>query len=62
MGRTIPAYRMATDIEIPKWKTLRDPLRKPVRDIFENMLLRSELKALAGGMAARPVVLEAMIM
>jgi hypothetical protein len=62
MGRTIPSYRMAIDIEIAKWKTFRDALRKPERDIFENMLLRSKLYASAAGMAVRPVVLEAMIM
>jgi hypothetical protein len=62
MGRTIPSYRMALDIEIAKWKLFRDALRKPERDIFENMLLRSKLYASAGGMAVRPVVLEAMFM
>jgi len=53
---------MAIDIEIAKWKLFRDALRKPERDIFENMLLRSKLYASAGGMAVRPVVLEAMLM
>jgi hypothetical protein len=62
MGRTIPSFRMAIDIEIAKWKTFRDALRKPEREIFENMLLRSKLYASAGGMAVRPVVLEAMFM
>lgn len=62
MGRTIPSYRMAIDIEIAKWKTFRDALRKPEREIFENMLLRSKLYASAGGMAVRPIVLEAMFM
>jgi len=62
MGRTIPSYRMAIDIEIAKWKTFRDALRKPDCDIFENMLLRSKLYASAGGMAVRPIVLEAMFM
>jgi len=62
MGRTIPSFRMAIDIEIDKWKTFRDALRKPEREIFENMLLRSKLYASAGGMAVRPVVLEAMFM
>jgi hypothetical protein len=62
MGRTIPSYRMAMDIEIARWKTFRDALRKPERDIFENMLLRSKLYASAASMAVRPVVLEAMIM
>ena len=62
MGRTIPSYRMAIDIEIAKWKPFRDALRKPEKDMFENMLLRSKLYASAGGMAVRPVVLEAMYM
>jgi hypothetical protein len=62
MGRTIPSYQVAIDIEIAKWKTFRDALRKPERDIFEDMLLRSKLYASAAGIAVRPVVLEAMIM
>lgn len=62
MGRTIPSYRMAIDMEIAKWKLFKDALRKPDSDIFENMLLRSKLYASAGGMAVRPVVLEAMLM
>ncbi len=62
MGRTIPSYRMAIDIEIAEWKLFRDALRKPEKDIFENMLLRSKLYASAGGMAVRPVVLEAIFM
>ena len=53
---------MAIDMEIAKWKPFRDALRKPEKDIFENMLLRSKLYASAGGMAVRPVVLEAMFM
>ena len=61
MGRTIPSYRMAIDIEISKWKTFRDALRKPGKDMFENTLLRSKLYASASGMAVRPVALEAML-
>jgi hypothetical protein len=53
---------MAIDMEIVKWKSSRDALRKPEKDIFENMLLRSKLYASAGGMAVRPDVLEAMLM
>jgi hypothetical protein len=52
---------MAIDMEIAEWKPFKDALRKPERDIFENMLLRSKLYASAGGMAVRPVVLEAML-
>ena len=52
---------MAIDMEIAKWKPFKDALRKPEKDIFENMLLRSKLYASAGGMAVRPIVLEAMV-
>ena len=62
MKRTIRSYRMALDIEIAKWKEFRDALRKPQREIFETMLLRSKLYASAGAMAARPIVLETMFM
>jgi hypothetical protein len=53
---------MAIDMEIAKWKPFRDALRKPEKGIFENMLLRSKLYASAGGMALRPIVLEAVFM
>lgn len=62
MGRTIPSFRMAIDIEIAKWKPFRDALRKPDKEIFVNMLLRSKLYASAGGMSVRPLVLEAVFM
>lgn len=62
MGRTVPSYRMRIDIEIANWKRFRDALRKPERDMFENMLLRSKLYASAASSALRPVVLEAMFM
>ena len=62
MGRTIPSYRIAIDMEIAKWKPFKDALRKPEKDVFENMLLRSKLYASAGSMAVRPIVLEAMVM
>jgi len=62
MGRTIPSFRMAIDIEIAKWKPFRDALRKPDKEIFVNMLLRSKLYASAGGMSVRLLVLEAVFM
>jgi hypothetical protein len=62
MGRTIPSFRMAIDIEVAKWKPFRDALRKPDKEIFVNMLLRSKLYASAGGMSVRPLVLEAVFM
>lgn len=49
-------------MEIGTWKPFKDALRKPERNLFENMLLRSKLYASAAGMAVRPVVLEAMLM
>lgn len=49
-------------MEIAKWKPFRDALRRPEKDIFENMLLRSKLYASAGAVAARTVVLEPMFM
>jgi hypothetical protein len=53
---------MAIDIEIAKWKPFRDALRKPDKDIFADMLIRSRLYASAGGMSVRPLVLEAVFM
>jgi len=53
---------MAIDIEIDKWRPFRDALRKPEKDFFEDMLLRSKLYASAGSMTAWPNVLEVMVL
>ena len=37
MGRTVPFFRMATEIERTKWKQFRSYLDKKDRKIFDQM-------------------------
>ena len=39
MGRTVPSYRIATEIERNKWKSFRRKLDKKDRKEFDNVFL-----------------------
>ena len=56
MGRTIPSYRIASEIEILKWKPFRKLLDKQDRKKFDDMLSYSRLYNVAGTMACRPIL------
>ena len=56
MGRTIPSFRIASEMERWKWKPFRAALEKKDRKIFDEMLSISHLYNVAGTMAARPVL------
>jgi hypothetical protein len=38
MGRTVPAYRLATEKERRKWKVFRERLAKSERKLFDEMM------------------------
>ena len=48
MGRTIPSYRIASQMEIRKWKPFRKLLDKQDRKKFDEMLSISHLYTVAG--------------
>jgi hypothetical protein len=62
MGRTIPSYRIASEMEIWKWKPFRKLLDKQDRKIFDEMLSIPRLYNAAGTMACRPVLIHVMLM
>jgi hypothetical protein len=62
MGRTVPSYRQALEAEIERWKGFRKALRAKDAEAFDRMMNACRLFASAGGMATRPVLLEAMFM
>jgi hypothetical protein len=62
MGRTIPAYRIASEIEIWKWRPFRKLLDRQDRKIFDEMLSIPRLYNAAGTMACRPVLTHTIIM
>jgi len=61
MGRTIPSYRIASEIEILKWKPFRKLLSKQDRKIFDEMLSIPRFYTVAGTMACRPVLIHVIL-
>ena len=62
MGRTIPSYRIATEIEKAKWKPFREMLNRNDKKLFDEMLSYPKLYNSAGSNAGKPVLLEPIIM
>ena len=62
MGRTIPSYRLAAEMERSKWKIFRQRLDKKDRKIFDQMFSYSKLYNSAGSNASRPQLIHPIIM
>ncbi|MDW0290075.1 MAG: hypothetical protein QN650_10730 [Nitrososphaeraceae archaeon] len=62
MGRTIPSYRIATEMERNKWKIFRQRLDKKDRKEFDQMFSYSRLFNSAGSNACRPVLIHPILM
>jgi hypothetical protein len=62
MGRTIPSYRLASEIEIRKWRSFRKALDKRNRKTFDEMLSIPRFYNVAGTMACRPVLIHVILM
>jgi hypothetical protein len=62
VGRTIPSYRIATEIERDKWKLFRQKLNKKDRKIFDQMFSYSRLYISAGSNACMPILIHPVLM
>jgi hypothetical protein len=62
MGRTVPAYRLASERERRKWKIFRQELDKNERKMFDEMMSYSRLYNTAGVGACKPVLLQPILM
>jgi hypothetical protein len=62
MGRTIPSYRIASEMERWKWRPFRKLLDKQDRKIFDEMLSIPRLYNAAGTMACGPVLIHTILM
>ena len=62
MGRTIPSFRIAVEIEIWKWTSFRKALDKRDRKVFDKMLSISRFYNSAGTMACRPILIHVILM
>ncbi len=62
MGRTVPSFRIAAEIERTKWKNFRSYLDKKDRRTFDQMYDYFKLHSAACMMACRPVVIHSVLM
>ena len=62
MGRTIPSYRIATEIERKQWKIFRQRLDKKDRKESDKMFSYSRLYNSAGSNACRPQLIHPILM
>lgn len=62
MGRTIPSFRLACMAEELRWRKFRSLLSKSDRKKFDTMFSTCRLYNSASANAARPIVLECIIM
>lgn len=62
MGRTVPSFRIAAEIERTKWKQFRSYLDKRERKTFDQMYDCVKLHNTACMMACKPVVIHAVLM
>ncbi len=62
MGRTVPSFRIAAEIERTKWKQFRSLLDKKDRKMFDQMYDCVKFYNTACMMACRPVVIHSVLM
>jgi hypothetical protein len=62
MGRTVPSFRIAAEIERTKWKQFRSYLDKKDRKTFDRMYDYVKLHNNSCSNACRPVVVHAVLM
>jgi hypothetical protein len=61
MGRTIPSYRIASEMEIWNWRVFRKLLDKQDRKVFDEMLSIPRFYNSAGTMACRPILIHVIL-
>ena len=62
MGRTVPSFRIAAEIERTKWTQFRSYLDKKDRKMFDQMYDHFKSNSAACSNACRPVVVHSMLM
>ena len=62
MGRTVPSYRIAVEMERDKWKIFRQSLDKKDKKLFDQMFSYSKLFNSAGSNACRPILIHPILM
>ena len=62
MGKTVPSYRTALEIEIERWKAFRNALEsQQEKEAFEELMDMCRCNAMASGNACNPIIFEPMV-
>ena len=57
MGKTVPAYRMALEFEIERWKGFKKALNSEEdREAFDELMDMCRSNAMASGAACNPII------
>ena len=59
MGKTVPSYRMALEMEIDGWRDFRKALDDRGREAFDELMDMCRSNAMASGNACNPIIFEA---
>ncbi len=62
MGRTIPSYRTALEMEIRSLKIYRESLKPAYRKHFDNIMLYARMHSDAGSLSARMFISESLFL
>jgi hypothetical protein len=63
MGKTVPSYRMALEVEIEEWKDFKNALENELeKEAFEESMDMCRRNAMASGTACKPIIFEPMLM
>nr|QEE17750.1 hypothetical protein DSAG12_03588 [Candidatus Prometheoarchaeum syntrophicum] len=62
MGKTIPSYRTALEMEIGRWKIYREGLKPPYQQHFDNIMLYARMHSDAGSLSARMFISESLFL
>ncbi len=62
MGKTVPSFRMALEMEIGRWKPFRENLPPLEQEAFDELMDMCRDHASAGGNACNPIIFEPMAM
>jgi hypothetical protein len=61
MGKTVPSYRMALEMEVERWKRFREALTSQGREAFDEMMDLCRGNASAAGNACNPIIFYPML-
>ena len=62
MGKTVPSYRMALEMEIARWRGFRKTLPEADKEAFDELMDMCRSLGMASGNACNPILFECMAM